>query len=233
MRSLRLVIAGLIAGAFVLGIVACTPYITTVHPVEDEMIVKLVADQAVNYDHPVRFTTQDLTRILQHVQVEYKAGWLQNLLAGPAQPLPLFDPQWLPRVVPALVRGFEQANRHDRIVFYLAQRRSDVRREVTGGSLFVVGRLMHIVVSNFRNGVDVVPGVLTYDQANPEIAVSPQRFTLMFDRPEVVVHHQPGVVEGVFGAVPPSLVVDYWLFLNSVGPQAIRKSSPTDILSQP
>jgi hypothetical protein len=227
LRSPRLAIAGAILGSLALGIVSCTPYITTVHPVEDEMIVKLVADPAVNYDHPVRFTTQELTRILQHVQIEYKAGWLQNWLTGPSKPLALFDPQWLPRVVPALVRGFEQASRHDRIVFYVAERRSDIRREVTGGSVFVVGRLMHIVVSNFRNGVDVVPGVLTYDSANPEIAVSPQRFTVTFDRPEVVVHHQPGLVEGVFGAVHPSLVVDYWLFLNSLGPQAGLEPSPS------
>ena len=227
MRKPRLAMVGAIVGSLALGIVSCTPYITTVHPVEDEMIVKLVADPAVNYDHPVRFTTQELTRILQHVQIEYKAGWLQNWLTGPSKPLPLFDPQWLPRVVPALVRGFDQANGHDRIVFYVAQRRSDVRREVTGGSLFVVGRLMHIVVSNFRNGVDVVPGVLTYDSANPEIAVSPQRFTVTFDPPEVVVHHQPGLVERVFGAVSPNLVVDYWLFLNSVGPQAGREPSPS------
>ena len=226
MTKPRLAIARVFAGSLALGSVSCAPYITTVHPVEDEMIVKLVADPAVNYDHPVRFTTQELTWILQHVQIEYKAGWLQNRLSGPSKPLPLFDPEWLPRVVPALVKGFEQANRHDRIVFYVADRRSDVRREVTGGSLFVVGRLMHIVVSNFRNGVDVVPGVLTYDRANPEIAVSPQRFTVNFDRPEVVVHQHSGFVEGVFGAVAPSLVVDYWLFLNSPGPQAVREPSP-------
>ena len=224
MRIRRFAIASAVAGSLALGLASCTPYITTVHPVEDEMIVKLVADPAVNYDHPARITAQELTRILEHVQIEYKAGWLQNLLGGASKPLALFDPQWLPRVVPALVRGFEKANRHDRIVFYIAERRSDVRREVTGGSLFVVGRLMHIVVSNFKNGVDVVPGVLTYDRTNPEIAVSPQRFTVTFDRPEVVVHQQSGLVQGVFGAVPPSLVVDYWLFLNSVGPQAVRPS---------
>ncbi|HEY3198848.1 MAG TPA: hypothetical protein VGJ57_12630 [Nitrospirales bacterium] len=226
MKKRNLAIAGAIAGSVALGIISCTPYVTTVHPVEDEMIVKLVADPTVNYDHPVRFTAEELTRILQHVQIEYKAGWLQNWLAKPSKPLPLFDPDWLPRVVPALVKGFEKANRHDRIVFYVADRRSDVRREVTGGSLFVVGRLMHIVVSNFRNGVDVVPGVLTYDRANPEIAVSPQRFTVTFDRPEVVVHQHSGLVEGLFGAVSPSVVVDYWLILNNVGPQAGREPSP-------
>jgi hypothetical protein len=222
-----------IAAIFAFGLVACKPYVTTLQPVEDEMIVKLVADRAVVYDHPVRFTPKELATIIEQVQIEYKAGWLQNLLTSPQKPLPLFEPQWLQRIVPALVRGFEQAKPQDRIVFYVAQRRSDVRREVTGGSLFVLGRLMHIVVSNFRNGVDVVPGVPTYDRANPEIAVAPQRFTLMFKRPEFIVHREFGLVQGVFGAVPPSVVIDYWLFLNNVSHQAALGSSPPSTAPRP
>jgi hypothetical protein len=92
---------------------------------------------------------------------------------------------------------------------------------------------MHIVVSNFRNGVDVVPGVPTYDRANPEIAVAPQRFTLTFKRPEFIVRRESGLVQGVFGAVPPSLVIDYWLFLNNVGHQAALGSSPASSAPRP
>jgi hypothetical protein len=225
--------AGCLCAIFALSLVACGSYVTSVQPVEDEMMVKLVTGPAVAYDHPVRFTPKELAAILEQVQVEYKAGWLQNLLTSPQKPLPLFEPQWLERIVPALVRAFEQAKPHDRIVFYVAQRRSDVRREVTGGSLFVIGRLMHIVVSNFRNGVDVVPGIPTYDRANPEIAVAPQRFTLMFKRPEFVVRRESGLVQGVFGAVPPSLVVDYWLFLNNVGHQAALGTPPAASVPRP
>ena len=208
-----------IAGALALSLLACTPYVTDVQPVEDELIIKLVSDPGAAYDHPQRFTAQDLTAILQQVQVQYKAGWLQNLLAGREKPLPLFDSEWLPRVVPGLVRAFEQATSRDRIVFYVAERRSDVRREVTGGALFVTGRLMHIVVSNFKNGVDVVPGIPTSDRSNPEIAVSPQQYTVMFEKPEFIVRSESGFVQGVFGAVPPSIVVDYWRYLNMMGRQ--------------
>src|SRR5438132_7636497 len=89
-----------IAGAFLLSLVACSSYVTTVQPVEDEILVKLVADPLAAYDHPVRVTVEDLTAILQHVRMEYKAGWLQNGLTGPLKSVPLFDPQWLARVVP-------------------------------------------------------------------------------------------------------------------------------------
>jgi hypothetical protein len=215
-----------IGGALVLSLLGCTPYVTDVQPVEDEIIIKLVPDPGATYDHPQRFTPQDLTAILQEVQVQYKAGWVQNLLAGREKPLPLFDSEWLPRVVPALVRAFQQATPHDRIVFYVAERRSDVRREVTGGAFYVTGRLMHIAVSNFKNGVDVVPGIPTSDRLHPEIAVSPQQYTVMFQQPEFIVRSEPGFVQGVFGAVPPGIVVDYWRYLNTVGRQVKPESAP-------
>jgi hypothetical protein len=220
-------IARWIGGALALCLGACVPYATDVQPVEDEIIIKLMSDPGAAYDHPQRFTVPELTAILKEVQVQYKAGWLQNLLAGREKPLPLFDSPWLPRIGPELVRAFEQATPHDRIVFYVAERRSDVRREVTGGALFVTGRLMHIVVSNFKNGVDVVPGIPTNDRAHPEIAVSPQRFTVMFEKPEFIVRSESGFVQGVFGAVPPGIVVDYWRYLNTVGRQ-VKPGSAAD-----
>src|SRR5438094_5088288 len=99
-----------VAGAFLLVLVACNAYVTTLQPVEDEILVKLVADPLAAYDHPVPLTVQDLTAILQHVQVEYKAGWLQNLLTGPLKAVPLFAPESLARVVPPLVCAFADAN---------------------------------------------------------------------------------------------------------------------------
>src|SRR5256886_5773366 len=156
-----------IAGAFVLSLVACSSYVTTVQSVEDEILVKLVADPLATYDHPVPLTVQDLTAILQHVHVEYKAGWLQNFLTGPLKAIPLFDPESLARVVPPLVRAFEEANQHDRIVFYIADRRTSIRRGVTSGTLFVTDQLMHISLSHFCNGGGVIPRVPAYDRDSP------------------------------------------------------------------
>ena len=204
------------AGAAVLllvALVACSSYRAKVEPVEDEILVKLVTDRSATYDHPVRLTAHDLAAILDNVRVQYKANWLQRLITGPFQPLPLFDPPVLPRVVSPLVRAFQEAGPHDRIVFYVAERRSDVRREVTAGSLFVTGSLLHIVLTNYRNGVDVIAGVQTYDRKNPEIAVAPQRFVLVFNRPEFLVEPELTLVQRVFEGTP-SLVVDYQLFLN-------------------
>ncbi len=213
-----------IGGAVAMCLFACTPYVTDVQPVEDEIIIKL-SDSGAAYDHPQRFTEQQLTAILQNVQVQYTSGWLGNLLAGRQKPMTLFDSQWVSRVVPALVRAFEKATPHDRIVFYIAERRSEVRREVTSGSLFLTGRLMHLVVANYRNGVDVVPGIPESDRSRPETAVSPQQFSVMFEQPEFVVHREPGFVQEVFGAVSPGIVVDYWRYLKTAGRQVSPDSA--------
>jgi hypothetical protein len=205
-----------------LALVGCPSYRASVESVQDEMIVKLVADPSASYHHPVTLTPQELNAILEHVQVEYKAGWLQKLITGPLKPLPLFAPERLRRLVPALSRAFQQATPHDRIVFYVAERRSDVRREVTSGSLFVTDGLLHVVLNNHLSGVDVVPGVPAYDRGNPEIAVAPQRFILAYDRPEFAVNATPTMAEALFETAPPSLSVDYPLFLRMVRTPATR-----------
>jgi hypothetical protein len=223
----------LLVGCLVLSLmlVGCSSYRASVETIEDEMIIKLVADPAASYHHPVKLTPQELAAILEHVQVEYKAGWLQKLITGPLKPLPLFAPETLRRLVPALSRAFAQANRYDRIVFYVAERRSDVRREVTSGSLFVTNGLLHVVLNNHLSGVDVVPGVPAYDRSNPEIAVAPQRFILAYDRPEFAVPGPPNIVETLFETAPPSLSVDYPLFLRMVQRPATRNRATDNVES--
>jgi len=200
-----------------LGVVAALAtscgYLATVPPVADEVAVKLVAGSKAIYSHPVQLSADDLAAIFQAVRVKFKANWLQTLITGPLEPLPLFEEATLTRVVPPLASALERAGPRERVVFYLAQRRSSARRDVTSGVLFVEGRLLHLVLSNHQNRVDMIPGVPVYDKNDPEVAIAPQRFTLVFDQPEFVVERELDLVDGVFGAAPPRLMVDYDLFL--------------------
>ena len=67
---------------------------------------------------------------------------------------------------------------------------------------------------NYQNRVDVIPGLPAYDRTHPEMAVAPQRFTLVFDSPEYVVAQERGLVAQVLGADPPALTLDYTRFLH-------------------
>jgi len=207
----------ILAGMAVL-VAACSldfDYRATVPPVEDEIVVQAVSDPQAAYDQPVRLSEQDLARILKRVRVQFTAHWLQRLLTGPIKPVPLFDDPTLAKVVPVLAPAIGKAGAQERIVFYVAKRRGNDRRDVTTGALFVKDRLLTLVLDNYQNRVDVIPGLPAYDRTHPEMAVAPQYFTLAFDPPEYAVAQDRDWVVQVFGADPPSLRLDYTRFLRS------------------
>jgi hypothetical protein len=73
--------------------------------------------------------------------------------------------------------------------------------------------LFHLILANYQNRVDLLPGLPEYDRKNPEVAIAPQRMSLAFDRPEFLGERDPDLVEGMFGAAPPRLLIDYTRFL--------------------
>ena len=205
----RFILAGM-----VVQVAACSlEYRASVPPVEDEVVVQAVRAAEADYNHPVQLSEHDLKAILGKVRVEFTTPWLQKFLTAPVQPVPLFDEPTLAKAVPAMVAAIGKAGPGERIVFYVAKRRGPDRRDVTTGSLYVEDRLLTIVLVNYQNRVDVVPGLPAYDRTHLETAVAPQRFTLVFERPEYVVAKEPSLVTDVFRTDPPALRLDYMRFL--------------------
>jgi hypothetical protein len=210
---LRLV---LFAGLAVMATACDFQYRAAVDPVEDEVQVWVVPNGQTDYDHPVHLSSQEMTSILQAVRVQFKANWLQRLITGPLDSVPLFQTPIMARVAFPLAEALEKAGARQRIVFYVAQRRTSDHRDVTSGSLFVQGRNLTIMLANYQNRVDVIPGLRVYDRASPEVAVAPQQFALAFSKAEYVVDRKHNFVEGVLGMfedAPPRLTVDYAQFL--------------------
>jgi hypothetical protein len=208
-------LAGL-CGMLLVSLSACAfDYRASVPPVKDEVMVQAVPDAQADYDHPVRLSEPDLTRILKRVRVQFTMHWLQRFLTGPIQPVPLFDEPTVAKVVPVLAKAIGKAGAQERIVFYVAKRRGNDRRDITTGAVFVKDRLLTVVLDNYQNRVDVIPGLPAYDRTHPEMAVAPQHFTLVFDPPEYVVVQDRDWVVQVFGADPPAIRLDYTRFLRS------------------
>src|SRR2546425_10796901 len=90
-QTCALPICFILAGMAVLVAACSLDYRATVPPVEDEIVVQAVSDPQAAYDQPVRLSEQDLARILKRVRVQFTAHWLQRILTGPIQPVPLFD----------------------------------------------------------------------------------------------------------------------------------------------
>ncbi len=202
-----------LAGVAVLASACDFHYRAASDPALDEVVVRAIPNAKLGFDHPARLSPQDLTSILQGVRVEFKTHWLQRLITGKLEPAPLFEESALARVVPLLVEALEKADAQDRIVFYVAQRRSGDRRDVTSGTLFVRGPSLTIMVANHQNRVDVVPGLATYDRRTPEVAVAPQRFSLAFERSEFVIEPERAAIGEVLETALPAVTVDYAKFL--------------------
>jgi len=211
----RSIVSGIFMAACVVLLAAACDfhYRAAAEPATDEVAVQTISEVRGEYDHPARLSAQELTSILEEVRIEYKNHWLQRLITGELAPAPLFEDALLARVAPPLVEALGKAGARDRVVFYVAQRRSDDRRDVTSGALFVKGRSLTIVLANYRNRVDVVPGLAAYDRQAPETAVAPQRFSLGFARGEFVIEPQREAIDEVLRIAPPSLAVDYAQFL--------------------
>ncbi|TSA00307.1 MAG: hypothetical protein D4R81_07895 [Nitrospiraceae bacterium] len=204
----------LIAACVVLLVAACDfHYRAAADLAVDEVVVRAIPNAMSAYDHPARLSAQELASILQEVRVQFTSNWLQRLITGPLEAVPLFDEAALARVASPLAEALVHAGAHDRIVFYVAQRRANDRRDVTSGTLFVKGRSLTIALANHQNRVDVVPGLMAYDRQAPEVAVAPQRFSLVFDRNEFVIEPEPEAIDKLLDAAPPTLMVDYAQFL--------------------
>jgi hypothetical protein len=204
----------LVAACVVLLAAACDfHYRAAADPAVDEVVVRAVPNAGSAFDHPVRLSAQELTSILQEVRVEFKTHWLQKLITGPLEAGSLFDEAALARVAPQLSEALAQAGARDRIVFYVAQRRADNRRDVTSGTLFVKGRSLTLALVNYQNRVDVVPGLTAYDRQAPEVAVAPQQFSLVFGQSKFVIEQSGDALDKLLDAAPPTLMVDYAQFL--------------------
>ena len=210
--SRRILVLAL-AGVAVLAAACDFRYRAAVDPALDEVVVRAIPNARSAYDHPARLSAQELASILQEVRVQFTANWLQRLITGPLEAVPLFDEAALARVAPQMAEALVQAGARDRIVFYVAQRRASDRRDVTSGTLFVKGRSLTIALVNYQNRVDVVPGLTAYDRQAPEVAVAPQRFSLVFGQDTFVIAREGDAIDKLLDAAPPTLMVDYARFL--------------------
>jgi len=188
-------------------------YRAAITPVEDEIAVWTIPTAEAADDPPVHISSHELESVLQEVRVNFKGNWLQNLITGPLESSPLFDSSVLARVAPPLAEALEKVGSRERVIFYVAQRRGNDRRDVTSGSLFVNGRSLIIELANYQNRVDVIPGLMLYDRTAPEMAVAPQRFSLDFSLAEYTIAGKRDLVEAVFEPAGPKLTVNYSQFL--------------------
>ncbi len=96
--------------------------------------------------HPAIVPPERLRPLLAAIEVESPAG----PFIGERVMLPLFDPDDLAFLVPAITKALAEAEPHERLVFYLRQRGRLLRPEVTTGAMAVRGASLSITLGHYR-----------------------------------------------------------------------------------
>ena len=102
------------------------------------------------YEHPVEWSESDLHAILSQVRIQEQTGILDS-----AKPRKIvFFPEEIKALLPGLHHAFKIAQPSDHVVFalWVSSSRSQAL-EVTSGSLFVQGQMLHIILANHHERV--------------------------------------------------------------------------------
>ena len=112
--------------------------------------VRLDPDPAVSHQnknaHPASVPLERLRTMLEAIEVEGPSGPLLGLRGK----TPLFDPEDLDFLVPAVSQALMKAKESEHLVFYLRQRGRLLRPEVTTGAIAVKGESVYVTVGHYR-----------------------------------------------------------------------------------
>jgi hypothetical protein len=165
-----------------------------------------VAD--LRFDHPAQLSEAELTAILSRVQVQERAG----LLEQKPFPRPLFSPSEIRQMVPSLQKTLRSARPTEWAVFYAALPGA-MGQEVTSGGVFVKGNLLHVVVANHHERIPSGSDSLAAIRANPLSPWGGKGVTLSFDPPRFVAGTQATWLGGSAAAPASELVLNHSAFL--------------------
>ena len=165
-----------------------------------------VAD--LRFDHPSQLSEAELAAVLGRVQVQERAG----LLEQKPFPQPLFSPSEITRMVPSLQKTLRAARPTEWAVFYSALPGA-MGQEVTSGGVFVKGNLLHVVVANHHERIPSGSDSLAAIRANPLTPWGGKGVTLSFDPLRFVAGTQASWLGGSAAAPASELILNHSAFL--------------------
>lgn len=175
---------------------------------------------AGGYDHPVSWKPEDISAILARCFLEERLGLMDQ--AKPAQPL--FSPNEIDLLYPAIRKAFEQATRAEWVVFVLLQPHG-VETGVTSGALFVESHRLHVVVANHRRLVAGNSTELARVRENPFYSIKGSGGTVAFESARFTIATRANWTGG-HRASASELVLDHTAFLSYLRQRAAMETPP-------
>jgi len=166
----------------------------------------------VQHDHPVNWNDAELSAILSRLFLNERVGLLDQKPA----PRPVFAPDELDRLVPAIRDAFRAARPTEWVTFFLT-RPGGQGEDVTSGGLYVDGQQLHMIVANHHEVVP--PGEEAQMlRGNPLRALKVRGNTLTFEPVTYVLFSRSNWLGGYGGAAASEVIVNHQAFLASLRP---------------
>ncbi len=187
------------------------------------------ADKAgeVRYDHPAQWSEQDLDAILSRLYLIERVGMLDKQ----PQPRPVFSPEDIGQVTPAVREAFRLAKPHEWVTFYLAYPAGQ-GEEVTSGALYVEEQQLHVILANDREAVPAGEEARTL-KANPLRPLKVRGRTLTFDPVASVVLSRNNWMSGYDNPAASEVILDHRKFLASLKPAPPVPTKPAAAVTPP
>jgi hypothetical protein len=114
-----------------------------------------MSDQSIQATHPITLEPTLLAKILRGVEIQDQEHGIQKYLAGPSASVPVFSDDQIRFLAPLLAEGLRTAT-PDQFIEYRVRRTYEgsmlesSTTETTAGSVYAYGRLLYVILSQYR-----------------------------------------------------------------------------------
>ena len=177
----------------------------------------------VQHNHPASWSESDLKAILSGLYLTEQVG----LLDQKPLPRPIFSPEDIARLAPAVQEAFRLAQPNEWVTFFLTHQAGQ-GEEVTSGALYVDGQQLHVIVANDREVMPVGEEARTL-KTNPLRALKVRGRTLTFDPAAYVLFSRNSWMSGYDNAAASEVILDHRKFLASLKPAPVVPVKPAGV----
>lgn len=117
--------------------------------------LQTMSDQSIQATHPITLEPTLIAKILRGIEVQDQERGIQKLLAGSSSSVPVFSDDQIRFLAPLLAEGLRTAT-PDQCVEYRAHTTQEgsflesSTTETTAGSLYAYGRVLYIILAQYR-----------------------------------------------------------------------------------
>jgi len=117
--------------------------------------LQTMSDQSIQASHPINLDPTLLAKILRGIEIQDQEHGIQKYIAGPSYSVPVFSDDQIRFLAPLLAEGLRTAA-PDQCIAYRVQTThkgsflESSTTETTAGSFYAYGRLLYVILSQYR-----------------------------------------------------------------------------------